>query len=123
MHTMNRLSRKPLARQSASLATGCLLTLFSICPALPADAKPVDPPKSHWESVAAIDLALTRGNSRTFLGTASVNSTRKWPSDEILLGGSAGYGETTTTSKTGPNTTSKTADYLKGFGQYNHLFT
>lgn len=78
------------------------------------------PPKPHWESVASADLTLTRGNSKSFLGTIGLNSTRKWTDNEILLGGSAGYGETTTQPG---NTTTETADFLKGFGQWNHLFT
>ncbi|MGH7967341.1 MAG: DUF481 domain-containing protein, partial [Limisphaerales bacterium] len=78
------------------------------------------PPKPHWESVASADLTLTRGNSKTFLATFSLNSTRKWQDNEILLGAGAGYGETTTQPG---NTTTETADFLKGFSQWNHLFT
>jgi len=78
------------------------------------------PPKPHWESVASADMTLTRGNSKTFLATFNLNSTRKWQNNEILLGAGAGYGETTTQPG---NTTTETADFLKGFSQWNHLFT
>lgn len=81
------------------------------------------PPKPHWESVASADATLTRGNSKTFLGTVSINTARKSASDEILLGGGAGYGETTTKQSNGAQITSETADYLKGFSQWNHLFS
>lgn len=82
------------------------------------------PPKSHWESVASVDLTLTRGNSRSFLATVSLNTTRKWTNNEVLFGANAGYGDTTTKNpSTGENTTTKTQDYLKGSGQWNHLFT
>jgi putative salt-induced outer membrane protein YdiY len=81
------------------------------------------PPKVHWESVAAADLTLTRGNSKSFLATVSLNSVRKWTDNEMLLGAAAGYGDTTTKDTSGNNTTTKTQDYLKGFGQWNHLFT
>lgn len=81
------------------------------------------PPKAHWESVASADLTLTRGNSQSFLATLSLNTTRKWTNNEVLLGAGAGYGDTTSRNTTGANTTTKTEDFLKGFGQYNHLFT
>jgi putative salt-induced outer membrane protein YdiY len=76
------------------------------------------PPKTHWESVASADLTLTRGNSRSFLATASLNSKAKWSFDEMLLGANAGYGDTTTKGET-----TKTADFLRGFAQWNHLFS
>lgn len=78
------------------------------------------PPKVHWESVASADLTLTRGNSKSFMGTIGINSSRKGPENEILLGAGAGYGDTTTQPG---NTTTKTADFLRGFSQWNHLFT
>jgi len=80
------------------------------------------PPKPHWESVASADLTLTRGNSHTFLGAITIDSKRKSDSDEFLLGGSAGYGDTTTTSN-GIETKTETANFLKGYAQWNHLFT
>jgi hypothetical protein len=72
------------------------------------------PPKPHWESVASVDLTLTRGNSRNFLATATIDTKRKSEKNEILLGGAAGYGDTTTTDSTGKETDTKTQDYLKG---------
>jgi uncharacterized protein DUF481 len=80
------------------------------------------PPKPHWDSVASADLTLTRGNSHTFLGAVTINSTRKSPDNEFLLGGSAGYGNTTTKQTDGSETTTETANFLKGYGQWNHLF-
>jgi uncharacterized protein DUF481 len=81
------------------------------------------PPKPHWESVAAADLALTRGNSESFLATVSLNSVRKWTDNEILLGAGAGYGDNTAKDVNGNKVTDKTQDFLKGYGQWNHLFT
>ncbi|HXU76322.1 MAG TPA: hypothetical protein VN794_07120, partial [Methylomirabilota bacterium] len=52
------------------------------------DVKP--PEKKGWESVASAGLTLTRGNSENFLANVSINSTRKWTDDELLLGASAG---------------------------------
>jgi len=86
-------------------------------------AAPV-PEKKGWESVASAGVTLTRGNSETFLGTIGVNSSRKWSRDEILLGASAAYGENSTTDPVDGSDEHNTTDqYVKGFGQYNHLFT
>jgi putative salt-induced outer membrane protein YdiY len=95
------------------LASGiCLASwLLSLSTTAAADAAPEQPKK--WESVAALGLTLSRGNSENLLFNASVNTTRKWTQDELLLGVSAGYGETSG---------EKTEDYLKGFAQWNHLF-
>jgi putative salt-induced outer membrane protein YdiY len=102
---------------------GCLLlSLFAATLKLQA-ADLTNAPPPHWESVAAADLALTRGNSESFLATISLNTVRKWTNNEVLLGGGAGYGDNTTTDAAGVKTTSKTQDYLKGYGQFNHLFT
>lgn len=86
-----------------------------------AGTKPDDTPKG-WESVASAGLTLTRGNSENFLATIGVNTARKWTADEVLLGASAGYGETRD-KNADPETRTTTDQYLKGFGQYNHLFT
>ena len=113
-------------RSAAKAAVLCssLLLLVNMG-VLAEDAKPADAPpkKKTWESVAAADVTLTRGNSRSFLGTVSLNTRRKWDSDELLLGGAAGYGNSTTKNSSGQDVTSETQDYLKGFGQFNHLFT
>ena len=110
----------------AALSAGLL-----VChPASVPNGKAAEPEKKKgWESVASAGVTLTRGNSETFLGTVGVNSQRKWAKDEILLGASAGYGENTVTSPRDPVTGVKavehntTDEYIKGFGQYNHLFT
>jgi hypothetical protein len=93
--------------------------LISTANALAADPTPPTPPPSKWESVVASDVSLTRGNSSDFLGTFSLNTKRKWACDEILLGGAAGYGTTHPKDKE----ETRTQDYLRGFGQWNHLFT
>ena len=40
-------------------------------------AAALPPTPSKWASVASLDLTLTRGNSRNFLATTTINSTRK----------------------------------------------
>jgi hypothetical protein len=77
-------------------------------------------PTNKWESVVAAGVALTRGNSENFLATASINSARKWSKDEMLLGLSGGYGETTDLTT---DTDTVTDNYVRGLAQWNHLFT
>src|ERR1043166_5945797 len=100
------------------------LMLVGASPVLGADdAKAPDagPPKK-WDSVATAGATLTRGNSKTFLGTFGLNTKRTWTNDEVLFGASAGYGQNTLT--VGGNKVETTTDsYIKGFGQWNHLFT
>ncbi len=47
-----------------------------------------------------------------------VDSQRKWAKDEVFLGASGGYGESTVNDVNTKNT-----EFVQGFGQYNHLFT
>ena len=78
---------------------------------------PPEPPKG-WETTAGAAVTLTRGNSETFLGTLSLDTKRKWQSDEVLLGISGGYGDNKANG-----TTIKNTEFIQGYGQYNHLFT
>ena len=93
------------------------------CAAADATATNAPAKPKRWETVAAAGATLTRGNSKTFLANVDLNAKRKWSRDELLLGASAGYGENETGTRA-PNDNKKdvTQKYLKGFGQYNHLF-
>ncbi len=82
------------------------------------EAAPKVPPKKKWETTAAASATLTRGNSETFLATISLDTKRKWEKDELSLGGSAGYGDSTVNGVTSKNT-----EFLQGHGQLNHLFS
>jgi len=73
---------------------------------------------NKWITTAAASLTLTRGNSETFLATLGLDSQRKWVRDEVYLGVSGGYGESTVN-----DVNSKNTEFVQGFGQYNHLFT
>ena len=110
-------------RKLAVLAALVAATLASL-PSRGADpappAPPPPPPPKGWETVATAGVTLTRGNSKNFLASAGVNSIRKWSKDECLLGATAGYGNTKDQNTGDENTTQH---YLKGFSQYNHLFT
>src|SRR4030095_8346352 len=117
---MTKLTFIPL---KAAVATLTVCMGAGTCAAADAAATNAPPPRKHWETVASAGVTLTRGNSKTFLATIGLNANRKWSRDEILLGASAGYGETETgTRAPDDNRTDVTQEYLKGFGQYNHLF-
>ncbi len=76
-----------------------------------------EPEKPKWETTANAGLTLTTGNSESILGTIGLDTKRKWESDEVTLGASAGYGKSSS-----PGTTrSRTTDFTKAYGQYNHL--
>src|SRR5437763_12235834 len=79
--------------------------------------------KKKWESTATVGVTLTRGNSKNFLATGALGTKRTWAHDEALLGASAGYGENTVKDSAGVKTDTTTDSYLKGFGQWNHLFS
>jgi hypothetical protein len=117
--TIRFLISKPRLLTLACLA---LFAASNLSRADDATAKADEPKKSKWESIATIGVTLTRGNSKTFLANASVGTKRTWSSDEALFGASAGYGQSTIT--VGGNKTDTTTDsYIKGYGQWNHLFT
>ena len=106
---------------AAGVILGALLT--GADPALGQPAVATPPPKPMWDSLGTIDLTLTRGNSRSFLVIGGLRTQKKWTDDEVLLGGGAGYGDTTSSDANGHSHDTKTQDFLKGFGQWNHLFT
>jgi len=78
---------------------------------------------NRWETVANVGITLTRGNSDNFLATAGIDTKRKWSTDEVLLGVNGGYGENTKHEPRTNDTTTKTDQYIKGYGQWNHFFS
>lgn len=113
-------STQPAAGWFAGVLTG--VAFAGLAPVQAQDAKPED---KGWETSASAGVTLTRGNSKNFLATAGIDTKRKWSKDEALLGASAGYGKSTAVNRTDgrPDDENKTAAYVKGYGQYNHLFT
>src|SRR5215469_14741572 len=87
------------------------------------DEKKEEPKKKKWESTATVGVTLTRGNSKNFLASGALTTKRTWAHDEVLLGASAGYGENTVTQSDGTKTNNITDSYIRGSGQWNHLFT
>ena len=45
------------------------------------------------ENASSVGVTLSRGNSKSFLATAGINTSRKWSKDEMLLGATDGDGE------------------------------
>ncbi len=84
-----------------------------------ADAPAAAEPPKKWDTTAAAGLTLTRGNSDSFMATLSLDSKRKWEKDEVLLGISGGYGESTVNKTNNV----KNTEFIQGYGQYNRLFT
>jgi len=71
-------------------------------------------PAPKWEGTASLGATLTRGNSDTLLFTARVTALKKWDQNEVNLGVDGTYGESSNV---------KNNDSIRGYGQYNRLFT
>ncbi len=72
------------------------------------------PEPSKWETSAGVGVTLTEGNSETSLFTINAQALRKTSQSEFSLGADAGYGE---------NDGEQNVGYVKGFAQYNYLWT
>lgn len=81
---------------------------------------PAPEKKPAWERSASVGLTLTRGNSETLLATANILAAKKWEHNELSLGADGTYGET---KLPGATNSTKNAESLHGFIQYNRLFT
>ena len=72
------------------------------------------PAKPKWETTAGVGFSYTDGNTETLLFTANALTLRKWKTGEFTAGIDAGYGN---------NEGKQNIGYVKGFSQYNYLFT
>jgi putative salt-induced outer membrane protein YdiY len=106
---------QPAVRAGLGAAAALLIASSS---ALGADPAPVPAETTNWVTTAAAALALSRGNSENFLVTLSLDTKRVWEKDDMGLGISGGFGESTTDDKYSKNT-----EFLQGFAQYNYRFT
>jgi putative salt-induced outer membrane protein len=86
----------------------CGLAATSVCAQSGVEQTP------RWESNAAIGFTLTSGNSDTLLATANVLTQKKWDRNELRFGADAAYGE---------QEDIKNNEFVRGFGQYNRLFS
>jgi putative salt-induced outer membrane protein YdiY len=105
-------SRKAIVLAAALVCVGSGLAFAQLASELP------PPDTNHWETTAALGFTLTSGNSDTLLLTLSLDTKRKWEKNEVAFGISGGYGENTVN-----DVTTKTTEFLQGYGQYNRLFT
>ena len=102
---------------AGALLMGCATAPAQSVAAAAATPAPL-PETKAWVTTAAASLALTRGNSENFLVTLSLDTKRKWEKQDVGLGISGGYGDSTVNDAYSKNT-----QFLQGYGQYNHLFT
>ena len=72
------------------------------------------PPKPKWETTAGVGVSYTDGNTETLLFTANALTLRKWDTGEFSAGVDAGYGS---------NEGEQNVGFVKGFSQYNYLFS
>ena len=70
-------------------------------------------------STAGAGLTVQSGNSESIVTTIGLDTKKKWEDDEVLFGLSGGYGKSSSTG----NNRSRTTDYAKAYGQYNHLIS
>jgi putative salt-induced outer membrane protein YdiY len=75
------------------------------------------PEQKGWETLASAGLIVQSGNSESVASSISLDTKKKWESDEVMLGVSGGYGK----SSSSGNNRSRTTDFAKAYGQYNHL--
>jgi putative salt-induced outer membrane protein YdiY len=107
--------RKPFPVPSLKSAPPAMIALGILIASLTQlEAQTPTTNASPWASSAAAGLTLTRGNSRTTLVTANIETKRKTPLDEIILEGDATYGESDGTEN---------AELLHGSAQYNRKIT
>jgi putative salt-induced outer membrane protein len=108
-------------RTTRLLKSLTLLALFlGNAPVFGQDKAPVQAQEHKWETIASAGATLTRGNSDTFLGAASIDLKRKWEKDLLSMGASMTYGKTTDQTT---DVTTRNADSYRGFAQFDHLFT
>ena len=95
---------------------GCLSAAAIIHPTS-AQAQAAAPEKKGWETVASAGLTIQSGNTESMAASIGLDTKKKWADEEVLLGTSAGYGKSSSTG----NNRSRTTDFVKAYGQYNHL--
>lgn len=98
------------------LALGAATALGQAAATAPATNTPAPPKNPPWEASAGFGVTLTRGNSKTLLLNFDFQAGKKWDElrNELRLGANATYGE---------NDGVKNSEQIRGFVQYNRLFT
>lgn len=97
-----------------------IITVTNVVTATPPPAPEVNPPVAEkipeypWKSSLTAGLTLTRGNSHSLMYYGGIDTAKKTPNNEYLLGASGSYGSQD--SKQNVNT-------YGAYSQWNHLFT
>lgn len=78
---------------------------------------------AKWTASANAGLNMTRGNSRTTAGNASLVTERKGDKHEVTLGAEGNYGQTEETQADGSKEMKTTVQNEKGYAKYRYLFT
>lgn len=102
-----------LNRSRIASVLACVCGVIAVTSTVRAEDAP-PPPKSLWDTSAALGLTLTRGNSDTVLFTANIKTETKRPQYELIMGADATYGE---------DHSVKNNENVHGFAQFNYLFT
>jgi putative salt-induced outer membrane protein YdiY len=87
--------------------------------AAPAHPK-VPTPTNGWKSTISFGLTLARGNTDTTMASATFNTQKKWPQNDLMFGADGLYGET---KNPGTQKNTESAEVLHGFSQYNRTIT
>jgi putative salt-induced outer membrane protein YdiY len=117
-----------LPKHFTHLLTGSLslavvgITAFSVS-APPAHAQATTNAAGKWAKSAAVGATVTGGNTETILLSGKADAQRKWERYELSLGADGAYGVTERRVPGGPDVDETTAQSLRGFLQYNRLFT
>lgn len=118
IHTSIRQPATALALLGLTAAGA--VQVFGADAAAAAEAK-----KPKWETAAGLGVTLTSGNGESVAVMGNVLTQYKAEKNEISAGANAGYGEARP-QKTAPGPDpdmEKNSDFLRGFVQYNRLFS
>jgi putative salt-induced outer membrane protein YdiY len=80
----------------------------------------VPTPTNGWKSTISLGVTLARGNTDTTLASATFNTEKKWPLNDLMFGADGLYGET---KNPGQQKFTESAEVLHGFSQYNRTIT
>lgn len=90
-----------------------VLALALAAAPLSAQTPPPARPAPKWESTASVGFSLTRGNSKTVLANAGLQTVKKWEFDDVAINASLAFGE---------NNGVRNVENYQATMQYNHIF-
>ena len=91
------------------------MTAFTVAAAYAfAQSAPTTTETPKWTASGSLGLSLAKGNTDNLLLNGNLLASRKWGRNELDLGANGAYGESDSIKNT---------ENVRGFGQYNRLFT